>query len=291
MDTAVGLFVYKRPEHTARVLEGLQNNRVSRLFVFSDGPTNDSDNIGVEQTRDLIRKIDWCQVDLVESEQNLGLANSIMAGVSRMLETHDSAVILEDDCVPAVGFLSFMKYCFKKYKDNSEVMGVTGYSIPVGMPDSYPYDVYFSSRGSSWGWGTWKRAWKEFHRDLGLWEKIKSDKKIRASINHFGKDLLPMLRKSAEGKNDSWAVYWAIHVILSKGLFVVPTQSLIENIGFDGSGTHCDNSSAFSVKSEDIASGALAFPDTISPDEEIDTNISKFVNVSLISKIRRKISY
>ena len=44
----VALFVYNRPQHTIKTIEALKNNyHASRsdLYIFSDGPKNNSDDI------------------------------------------------------------------------------------------------------------------------------------------------------------------------------------------------------------------------------------------------------
>jgi hypothetical protein len=48
-----------------------------------------------------------------------------------------------------------------------------------------------------------------------------------------------MLKAQQEGKVDSWAIRWYLTTFLMQGLTLYPGRSLVRNIGFDGSGTHC----------------------------------------------------
>jgi hypothetical protein len=47
-----------------------------------------------------------------------------------------------------------------------------------------------------------------------------------------------MLESQIKNKIDSWAIVWYLTVFMQQGLTLFPTQSLVTNIGFDGSGTH-----------------------------------------------------
>jgi FkbM family methyltransferase len=48
-----------------------------------------------------------------------------------------------------------------------------------------------------------------------------------------------MLQDQVLGKNDSWAVRFYVSMYLNNGVFLYPNLSLLKNIGFDGSGVHC----------------------------------------------------
>ena len=65
---------------------------------------------------------------------------------------------------------------------------------------------------------------------------------------HISKDLIEygldkMLVMQMNGKIDSWAVRWCYHLFFHNLLTVYPKVSKTLNIGFDGSGTHCQANS------------------------------------------------
>src|SRR6202041_134485 len=49
-----------------------------------------------------------------------------------------------------------------------------------------------------------------------------------------------MLEDQIAGRNDSWAIRWRASIFLKGLLSVYPTRPLTNNVGFDGSGTHCE---------------------------------------------------
>ncbi|MEO6851591.1 MAG: sugar transferase, partial [Mucilaginibacter sp.] len=84
----IALFVYNRPEHTRRTISYLQKNLLadeSRLFIFSDGPKTDADKAKVEEVRQLLKEVTgFKSVKVTERKENLGLANSIISGVTKL---------------------------------------------------------------------------------------------------------------------------------------------------------------------------------------------------------------
>ena len=47
--------------------------------------------------------------------------------------------------------------------------------------------------------------------------------------------------RQMQGQLDSWAIRWNWTVFKADGLVLYPGHTLVENTGFDGSGTHCSN--------------------------------------------------
>jgi len=261
--TGIVLFVYNRPNHTKKVLERLKKNNISKLYIFSDGSKDEKYNAKVKEVRNLIRKIDWCETEIHINLENKGLANSIVAGVNYVLSKHERIIVLEDDCVPSPDFVSFMEACFDKYENEERIMSISGYSLPIKIPENYKYDIYFSYRSCSWGWGTWKKAWNLFKIENDLPKKIKESKNFKTRIFLAGKDLIPMLDKQINGENDSWAVFWSLNIIENNGICINPVHSRIINIGFDNSGIHSKATNKFNVHLHKGNSDNLIFPDRI----------------------------
>ena len=289
MKTGIALFVYNRPEHTQEVLNGLRKNKIPKLYIFSDGIKDEKDNNSVGKVRNLIDSIDWCETEIIKNKENKGLANSIVYGVNYVLERHTRIIVLEDDCVPSDNFIAFMEKCFNKHENNEKVMNVTGYSLPIKVPDNYPYDIYFSYRSSSWGWGTWRRAWKYFDRNKSILSEIEKSSNLRKKINRAGEDLIPMLKNQINGKLDSWAVFWAINIIKNDGVCVNPVKSKIKNIGHDGTGIHGGINSRYKVKIIKENINLLNLPDKIIIDDIVIKKYKKFFHISLKSKIKKAI--
>ena len=81
------LFVYNRPEHTRRTLTALTANPLaidSDLIIYADGPKRVEHEAPVRDVRELVRSASgFKSIKIVERDTNVGLANSIISGVSR----------------------------------------------------------------------------------------------------------------------------------------------------------------------------------------------------------------
>jgi GT2 family glycosyltransferase len=235
----IALFVYNRPEHTRRTLKFLQQNLLadeSRLFVFSDGPKA-GDERSVAEVRQLIRDVEgFKSVEIVERDTNLGLANSIIDGVTKLCNEYGKVIVFEDDLISSPYTLQFFNDALQRYESEDKVMHIGGYMYPVD-PATLP-ESFFLRSTSSWGWATWNRAWKFFEPDI---EKLMNqfDSRARYEFEMEGSmNYWKHMRHFKAGKNNSWAIRWYASVFLNKGLSLYPSKSMIDNIGHDGSGVH-----------------------------------------------------
>lgn len=242
MKIGIIVFTYNRSRHTKMVLDALRENteRPQKLYIFQDGLKTNTDVAEWNAVGDVIRSVSWCDTEIVIREKNVGLAKSIVWGINRVMEENDAVIVLEDDCVSHPQFLEYMIKCLKKYKDNQKVFSVNGSSW-LAEVEKNGADAFFMGRTSSWGWATWKDRWQLYEEDYLLLKKIKADPNCREQFEVWGQDLESHLKGNIDGICNSWAVFWALQCIWRGGFCPTPYESLITNIGFDGSGVHSGN--------------------------------------------------
>ncbi len=240
MDTGVAIFTYNRMEHLKKVLEGLRRNELChKVYIFQDKERNARDIVKCSQVKGVISSIDWMEYEYIAGEEHKGCAKSIEEGISYVLERHDAVIVLEDDCVPHPSFLRYMDLCLEKYAEDAKVIGVGGFAENTGIDsEKKTEDVYACGRTSSCGWGTWKARWKGYCRDYDVLRRIYSDREASRRLGIWGDDLEEMLCSTLMCRVDAWDVFWSLHAIETDKVFILPYKSLIQNIGFDGSGTH-----------------------------------------------------
>jgi hypothetical protein len=197
--------------------------------------------------RTIIREKKWCGlVTIIESEKNKGLANSIIDGVTRIVNEYGKVIVLEDDLVTSRYFLKFMNDALGVYKDAEEVICIHAYVYPVKEP--LP-ETFFLKGADCWGWATWKRGWDLFERDgPGLLNEIQKTKSGYEFDFNGGYPYLKMLKLHIAGKNDSWAVRWYASAFLKNKLTLYPGKSLVKNIGTQGIGTHVNKTTVFDTE-------------------------------------------
>ncbi len=164
--------------------------------------------------------------------------------------------------MPAVNFMRFMEQCLEKYREDERVWCVGGFNDPIEVERDI-YDVYGCGRTSSWGWGTWKDRWRRFSFDNDILKRLKRDEKKSGALATWGNDCGQMLLSNVAGKGDIWDVYWSLLMLEAGGICVLPYESLVRNIGLDGTGTHCGASDKFRVNVSNDKKEKFLLPDSI----------------------------
>ncbi|HKQ26568.1 MAG TPA: glycosyltransferase [Burkholderiales bacterium] len=238
----IALFAYNRPAHIRRTVESLLANELaaaSDLYIFSDGPRSPAQEPAVAAVKRYVRKVSgFRSVTVIEGATNQGLANSIIDGTTRLTREFGSVVVLEDDLVLSPHFLKYMNRALERYQDDDSAMQVSGYMFPIDV--AAETDAFFMPFTTSWGWATWERAWQHFDPDMRGFDALVGDRHLRDSFDLGGAyGYFDMLERQRRGSIDSWAIRWYLSVFIRGGLTLYPARTLVRNIGFDGSGTHC----------------------------------------------------
>jgi hypothetical protein len=236
------VFTYKRLDCLKDSIAALKRADLSsdsQLFVFSDAAKNQDDLEMVNNVRAYLKSITgFKSITLTFADTNKGLAESIISGVTAVISKYEKVIVLEDDLLVSKNFLSYMNQSLDFYKSNPLIFSISGYSIPTEPASDYVYDIYFTPRSSSWGWGTWKSQWENVDWRVSDYENFKVNKKEIAKFNKGGQDLFDMLKKQMNGEINSWAIRWCYHQFRIGKLTVYPVVSKINNIGFNYQATH-----------------------------------------------------
>lgn len=237
------LFVYNRPDLTQQTLESLMLNAEaskSPLFVFSDGPkkdATDAQKAKIDEVRAVINSRNWCaETTLIAAESNKGLANSVIAGVTRITQEFGRAIIVEDDVTVSPYFLQFMNETLTYYENNDKVCSVGGWNYYC--PPEKISNNFFLRHPDTIAWATWARAWQLFNPDTDYLIKEIEKRKLGKYLNmNNSLNLVRMLHKQKAGKVDSWAIRWTASLVLQGKLSLYPQFPLTRHEGF-AAGTH-----------------------------------------------------
>ncbi len=236
------LFTYKKLPPLKLAVEALKKNTLadkSELYIFSDGPKGTEDVKQIVEVREYLKEINGFKKVIIKTEEkNKGLAASIIDGVSKILNSHESVIVLEDDLLTSPNFLSFMNQGLAFYKSNEKIMSISGYTFPLQIIDDYDFDNYFTQRASSWGWATWKDSWVQIDWQVADYEVFSKNRIAQKGFNKMGSDMSAMLAKQMNGKISSWAIRWCYHQYKHDLYTVYPTISKVSNIGFGEDATH-----------------------------------------------------
>jgi hypothetical protein len=248
--TPIVLFVYNRPDHTHQTIAALQQNELaseSELIIYSDAAKNPQAKEKVQEVRDYIKSIDgFKKITIIERDRNWGLANSIIDGVSTIINQYGKVIVLEDDLVTSPYFLKYMNDALEFYQHEPKVMHISGWNYPIdpsGLQDTFLWRVM-----NCWGWATWADRWQYFEKNpeklISTWNKEKI-KRFDLDMNNAG--FWSQVIANHKGKINTWAIFWYASIFEKNGLCLNPTKSLVNNVGHDGSGEHCGSSNNFDV--------------------------------------------
>lgn len=244
------LFVYNRPKHTRQTLVALEKNLLAKdsvLYIISDAPKNAEAVEAVNQVRAIIREPwDFKHINIIERSRNWGLANNVIDGVTKIINEHGTAIVLEDDLETSRFALTYFNDALTRYEHEERVMEISGYMYPVQHPMRLPKSFFFRV-ANSWGWATWKRAWDHFNPDIEELTKDFKKKDIKRFSIDGTENFWKQVAQFKTGKINSWAIRWYLSVFKRDGLALYPRESMVQNIGTDGSGTHSDVDNVYKV--------------------------------------------
>lgn len=245
---------YTRLPHLRQTISALQENYLAGqtdIYIASDFPRNSSDAKAVEELRQYVDTITgFASVNKIYREENFGVSRNFIDAANFILEKSNEIIILEDDIVTGRGFLDFMNEALCAYRNNSNVLAVSGYlwselkfdgAAPVLLP------AY-----NAWGWGTWRDRFNNVELGSGLSKEVFANKQFLHRVLFTNPNLLPMVLASAQGRLSAWDVDWNLNSIKHKKYCVFPPQSLVRNIGFDGTGLNCGVDSSFEKQAINI---------------------------------------
>lgn len=269
MPAPICLFTYNRLSETHQTVEALKQNYLapeSELVIFSDGPKNENSLPKVEAVRQYLYSISgFKSVKIIESQENKGLADSIIYGVSQIVEKYGKVIVMEDDLISSPNFLSFMNQALDFYIHDKNIQSINGYSLSLKDKSN---EVYFQIRPFSWGWATWNDRWntKIFDRK-NLKTAIESNPYLLKAFKlKCGSDIPKMLLNSIDNINDSWYVRWAFDHFRNNRYSVSPAYSFITNIGYSTEATHCKGINTYTSEPVNHLKIVFDFLDFQSPD-------------------------
>jgi hypothetical protein len=237
----LAIFIFNRPEHLRQTLASLSQCEgfdETPLIVFGDGPKRDDQVPKVKAARAVAREMLGDRADYRFSGLNKGLARSLIDGVSALVTEHGRAIVIEDDLVLAPGFLTFMNAALDRYADEETVYQVSGHNFDVPALAQSKRAVLLPLT-TTWGWATWRRAWRQLDEAATGWEELARNRALRRRFNLDGAyDYAAMLKRQKQGKGHSWGILWYWSVYRRNGLALFPPRTLVYNIGMDSAGTN-----------------------------------------------------
>lgn len=232
------------------------------------------------------------RVTLRQLSYNHGSVLGIPSAISWALESYEGVIVIEDDCMPHPSFFAFCVELLDRYKFDQRIMMISGNNfLPTEMAKKWPASYFFSRQTQTWGWATWRRAWKCYDHDLTMLDS--KEYQLVANGMYWGSGIDRHWNKLAQkqkanANSTSWDSRWMTTMAAHAGLAIVPQVNLVRNFGFDADSLHTSRPYSCFIKPAKRMQMPLIHPQMMTPWLEADEwwfnyNISK----NLYSRLRR----
>jgi hypothetical protein len=196
------------------------------VYVYSDGPRRASDEPLVESLRQSIRGLALPNLILVERERNLGLARSVVEGVSELCRQFGRAIVLEDDQLPVPATLRWFNQALDAYAEDVRVGAVSGEMIDVPAIRRHGRGVFLGHPASS-SWAVWHRSWVMYDPECADWAEWMRLPDYRERFRARGAMRFEhMMRDHLAGRSQSWAIRWHASLAKHRLLVLHPPQAI-----------------------------------------------------------------
>lgn len=270
----VSVRVFNRPNKVKDLLKSMRQIDLNKfkLFFFVDGPKNQNDILLIDRSIQIIKKIMGKKTfKIFVQKKNLGLKKHWIYCMNQTFLIADKAIFLEDDLILSDKFFDFIYAGLIKYEKNKKIKSICGH-VPIKI--SARNMSFFAWRPSVWGFGTWKRTWIECKKFMNNSNKLNFNYEFKKKLLKHGKDLHISLGKNITNKQSTFGVWWAVNIIIKKGLNLYPSETLVNNNGFDGSGSNCSITNFFrQTLNKEIKN--MNMPTLTEPDLKFSSKISK----------------
>ncbi|AWW49196.1 hypothetical protein POPA111323_09655 [Polynucleobacter paneuropaeus] len=244
---------HTRIDHLMQTISALRRNELAsktHLFIASDAARSESEQQKVLRIREYINSIDgfWA-VTKIFREKNFGHFQNFQDATNMVFRDYDQIIKLEDDIVTAPGFLNFMNQGLLRYKNDKRLISISGH-LWEGVTSSG--DTMLLPAANGWGWAIWRDRFYLNDHSPSLAKEFLNNPYLFLKMCLTNPSLLGMVNAIANKKLIAGDVSWALYIIKNDKLVLFPGESLVRNIGFDGSGQNCTADEKFHQQSISI---------------------------------------
>jgi hypothetical protein len=297
LEAPVVIIFFNRPEATRVVFRAVAEVKPRKLLLVADGPRSfrPGEAALCSEARRIATRVDWpCEVLTNFSETNLGCQQRVISGLDWVFSKVESAIILEDDCLPQQSFFFFCQEMLTRYRGDTRIGMISGINF-VAPRMMMEYSYYFSRIFHTWGWATWRSAWQHYDRYLREWPTIKRNEVLREVYPRdrdfeYWTNIFDRMHGGIHGPaTTTWDYQWFYTNLISNRLSIVPKVNMVTNIGFGKDATHTADPAGDGAN---LPSYSLEFPlkhpPHLIPMRSFDDLNQRMVFVPSIAQIARR---
>lgn len=284
-DVPIVLIAFNRPLQTNAILKSIKAVKAKRLYVLVDGhrPDRPGEEELISQVIAQVKKYEGeFQIFYNISEVNLGIRQRVITGLDWVFSLEESAIILEDDCIPDPSFFGYCSELLKHFRDDSEIGVISGFrASPESQNQTASYS--YSNFSMTWGWATWRRVWDTFDKSGSTWTDKSARTRILNSMHGQNTRRYWSFNLSQATRNQNhagWDYLFTLSQWVNNRINIIPQRSLIKNVGFTMDATHTrdPNNPLASV-----GAGSIALPLTHPREKKLDKNLDLYLEKNIFN--------
>ena len=233
---------FKRLDSLDKIFHIIKKLNPQTVFISSDGAKYESDWIEINKVRDYINSLNL-EGEIIKfySNSNLGIFKNYEKSVSKVFETFDKLIFIEDDMSPTISYFYYCKFILEAYEDDQRIKMVNGHNLSLGQSNISEDNFYgFTKRLSSSANAFWKRSFEEV---LKLKRNLDEEIETFTFENSISDKYTRHLRKSfrAQLKNKeiiSFELLWQMLLLRGENLNVFPYYNLVKLGGVDSNSSN-----------------------------------------------------
>ena len=294
MKPPVLIICFRRPSNLDVIVRACED-KSRDIYIFVD-KCDDYDELNTEVCRLAYEHAKSAQrIKVRISEKNLGVRFAVPTAIDWALESCESLIVLEDDCIPNQYALDYFDKSLKLI--NQETVIVSGSTLP-NFPDKLSGFIYESAYPLIWGWGLTKNSWAKIRPDYSF-----ASREVLLSILKYPNRAIPILFFYAavirvdRGLLNAWDSPVALRMLTRNYKSVIPDTAVISNVGQDEVASHFESISTRNEQT--VTSYGNRPPSTIKNsnrklsrkiDKEMQNQIYKMKIRHILSPLKSKIT-
>jgi hypothetical protein len=234
------ILTHDRLDHLKQSIESLLLNDCSEfqnVYIFLDAPCSDKYILKNKQIIDYVNSLKgFNNLTLINHQLNIGSHNNFEFAVNYIFEKYDKLIFLEDDIIVSKNFISYMNQAMCYFESDLKCISVSGFTY--NLPNVH-LDVYKSNYLFAWGMGLYKEKYISHTKAFNRWKKtLLNPFYLFKLITKYPFILNSMIAQEYNKKK--WYDTTITFYMINHGLYsILPTKTLVKNIGLDGSGENC----------------------------------------------------
>ena len=234
--------MWNRIDVVKRTFKVIRKAKPKRFYISSDGANNAKDKKKIMYIRNYVEKnIDWdCKIKKIYFKKNLGPKLALPTVINKIFLIEKKLIIIDHDCLCDNSFFRFMDELLELYKNESKVKAISGNYLCKNLL-SFNCSYYFAQHPIIFGWGTWRRAWKEYDIKMKnfnnfnsfFWLFIFFKFNIVKTIYFYNK-----FKLTKSNKINTWDYQLLYSIWKNNGVIIKPTVNVSKHIGWGPQAYH-----------------------------------------------------